>query len=118
MISDVELFLRMGCTPEERAFPQRILLDVALELPLQDAGQRDDVSLTVDYAVAVSNLKKQLEPKVFHLMEAAAEEAARIVLANRLVRTVSVRVKKKALPGIGHAEVEITRAFQERKDVD
>lgn len=109
MINALEVWSRCGCTSAERAFPQRLELDVTLELPLGEAGRRDDLAKTVDYAAVVANLKKALEAGEFHLAEAVAERAAEVVLSDSAVAAVTVQVRKRALPGIAWAGVEIRR---------
>jgi FolB domain-containing protein len=106
----LEIWTRVGCSKEERAFPQRLDLDVDLFLPLEPAGRRDDIKRTVDYAALAARLKKELERETFRLAETVAERAAAIALSFSLVHSAEVRVRKRALPGIAHAEVALTRA--------
>lgn len=108
-IHGLELWLRVGCTEEERAFPQRIELDVALELDLRKAGRTDDIAKSIDYAAVADALKKELTPKTFRLAEAVAEQAADQILWRFKPAAVVVRLKKRALPGIDWAGVEIRR---------
>ncbi len=109
-IIGIELWARVGCTPEERAFPQRLLLDVVLELPLAAAGRSDEMKHTVDYAAFLYRVKESLEGKSYRLIETIAEDAARLALAEKKVRAASVRILKRAVPGIDGAIVEIRRA--------
>ena len=108
-IVGLEIWAKVGCTPEERAFPQKLEIDVDLFLPLARAGTRDDLSATVDYAALAAALKEVLETGEFRLAEAVAERAAALVLKRFPVRRVETRVRKRALPGISHAEVGLTR---------
>ncbi|MGQ0645139.1 MAG: dihydroneopterin aldolase [Elusimicrobiota bacterium] len=108
-VRGLEVWLKVGCTPEERAFAQKIILRVALELPLRDAGRKDDAAETVDYAELARRLKGALEPRTFRLMEAVAEAAAEESLRDARVRAATVRVDKRALAGIESAWVEIRR---------
>jgi dihydroneopterin aldolase len=109
ILSGLELWLRIGCTDEERAFPQRIELDVTLELPLADAGKGDLLAATVDYAQVCALLKNNLEAKTFKLAEAVAEQAAELLLWKHKLSRVTVLVKKRALPGLAWAGVQILR---------
>lgn len=106
----LELWARVGCTAGERAFPQKVELDVVMELPLAEAGRRDDFSAAVDYAAVAARLKAVLEAGECRLAENLAERAAALVLKEfRRVRRVTVRLRKRALPGIGCAEVVLVR---------
>lgn len=111
----LELWCRVGCTPEERAFPQRLELDVDLFLPLGPAGERDDLAATVDYAAVAARLKAVLEEGECRLAETLAERAAALVLAEFRVPSVAVRLRKRALPGLAFAEVSIARSGAPRK---
>lgn len=108
-IIGLEIWARVGCTAEERAFPQRLEVDVDLFLPLERAGRTDDMAATVDYADAAGRLKRGLEGGEFRLAEAVAERAAGLVLKTFKLRQVAVRVRKRALPGISFAEVALVR---------
>ncbi|MBK8575791.1 MAG: dihydroneopterin aldolase [Elusimicrobia bacterium] len=110
ILSGLDLWLKVGCTEEERAFAQRVEMDVTLHLPLSDAGWGDNLLATVDYAEACALLKKTLEPKTFKLAEAVAEQTADLLLTKYKLTSVTVLVKKRALPGLTYAAVQIQRS--------
>ncbi len=109
ILSGLDLWLKIGCSDEERAFPQRIEMDVTMNLPLTDAGWGDNMAATVDYAEACALIKKTLEPKTFKLAEAVAEQTADLLLGKFKLTSVTVLVKKRALPGLSYAAVQIHR---------
>lgn len=109
ILSGLELWLKVGCTDAERSFAQRIEMDVTLHLPLSEAGRTDSINATVDYAAACALLKNTLEPRTFHLAETVAEQAADVILSAYRVKSVTVLVKKRALPGLAWAGVQIQR---------
>jgi FolB domain-containing protein len=109
-IIGLDVWTKVGCTAEERAFPQRLEVDADLFLPLAKAGREDDLSAAVDYAAVAAAVRAALESATFRLAEAAAEKAAGVVLKRfPRVRRVDVRVRKRALPGIAFAEVVLSR---------
>lgn len=112
ILSGLELWLKVGCTDAERAFAQRIEMDVTLCLPLQEAGRTDSMNTTVDYAAACALLKNTLEPRTFQLAEAVAEQAAELLLGAYRVKSVTVLVKKRALPGLTWAGIQIQRPWK------
>jgi dihydroneopterin aldolase len=75
IIHGLELWLKVGCTEAERAFPQRLEMDVTLEMPLSAAGKSDDLSQSVDYAAVAEALRQKLTPQSFRLIETVAEQA-------------------------------------------
>jgi dihydroneopterin aldolase len=106
----LEVWCRVGCTAEERAFPQRLELDADLFLPLAEAGRKDDMAATVDYAAVAARLKAALEEGSCRLAETLAERAAEVVLKEFRVPSVVIRLRKRALPGLGCAEVSLSRS--------
>lgn len=109
ILSGLEVWLKVGCTEEERAFPQRIEMDVTLELPLADAGKGDNLSASIDYAEACDLIRNTLGPRTFKLAEAVAEQTADLLLWKFKLTSVTVLVKKRALPGLSWAGVQIHR---------
>lgn len=109
VIHDVVAEGRIGAFDWEQAKPQPIWIDLELEVDVPQAAARDDVHATIDYGRLVTAVKQQVQRKPYHLLETLAEELAAVVLKDFLTPEVMVRVKKRALPGIDYAAVEITR---------
>ena len=51
VISDLEVFAHHGVFPEENVLGQKFLVSLRLEVDLRPAGQRDDLSASVNYRV-------------------------------------------------------------------
>lgn len=101
-IADIRLWVRLGCTAEERARPQMVSLDVAIhfgqELP---ACRSDNLNDTVCYQRVVDVIKQALETHEFALIEHmahAAHEALRAGLNVSLIQAVQVSVCKVSPP--------------------
>lgn len=109
VISELAAQCRVGVSEEERATPQPIWVDLEVAIDAAAAARRDDVQDALDYAALVSTVKQCVESKPYHLLETIAEDVAAVVLQRFETKQVFVRVKKRALPGIGYAAVEITR---------
>ena len=109
-LHDLALSCRIGVTDEERAVPQAVHLDVWLAIDAARAAASDHLQDAVDYAALAKQLQALARSRPFVLMETLAEASAALVLAQARTRWVRVRVKKRALPGMDHAAVEITRA--------
>jgi dihydroneopterin aldolase len=100
---------RVGLTETERAAPQRISIDLELEIDAAKAAQQDDVQATVDYARLVERVKQLVEGTSYRLLETMAQDVAAEILDEFGVPQALVRVTKRALPGIDSASVEVTR---------
>jgi dihydroneopterin aldolase len=100
---------RLGVLDEERAKAQTIWIDLELEIDASKAAERDDVESSVDYAALMASVKQHVESTSYRLMETLAEDIAALVLTRFPTPGVEVKVRKRALPGIDYAAVEITR---------
>ncbi len=109
LITELIADCRLGGSEEERAQPQRVWIDLELAIDAAKAAARDDVHATVDYARLVSEVKALVEAKSYHLLETMAEELASFILKEFDIPEVRVRVKKRALPGVDAAAVELIR---------
>jgi dihydroneopterin aldolase len=91
-----------GVNPEEKAQGQRFTVDVALRTDLRPAGETDDLARTVSYSAIYKRVKAVVEGLPRDLIEAVAEEIARVILAEfPPVRTVTVTVRKPEAPIAG-----------------
>lgn len=109
LISGLAAECRIGVFEWERAKPQTIWVD--LELPVNAAyvAQTDAVGETVDYGRLVTAVRQLAQSRPYNLLETLAESIAERVLEDFETRWVRIRVKKKALPGLDYAAVEIER---------
>ncbi|BFH65874.1 dihydroneopterin aldolase [Paenibacillus azoreducens] len=88
-----------GVFEEERKLGQRFYIDLELELDLRAAGQKDDLSQTVNYAEVHENVKKVVETESFRLIEALAERIASLLLDTYTsIDALTVKVTKPHPP--------------------
>ena len=98
-----------GCSAEERAVGQVIVVDVELGLDLLRAGRSDNIDDTVDYVAAFDVIKSVVEGESRKLIEAVAEDIAAKLLADFLtVKSVKATVRKAAPADIGGFEVAVS----------
>jgi len=111
-LNGVPLRARLGELPEERAFPQKLLLDMTVELELEAAVNTDQLSLTVDYKKLVDRLQATAEQTTFSLLETLTSRLCQVALEDPKVRVVHARLRKFPAELTGQVEsvaVEITR---------
>ncbi len=101
---------RLGVSEAEQEKPQPVWIDLELEIDAARAARRDAVSDAVDYAALASAVKRVVGDKPYHLLETLAEDVAALILERFATEQVFVRIKKRALPGIDYAAVEIVRS--------
>ena len=110
LISNLTAKCQIGLTEEERATPQTVWIDVELAIDVAKAAYRDRVQDTaVDYAEVVSEVRGIAQRTPYNLLETLADHVATFLLGRFRVPWVRVKVKKRALPGIDHAAVEVER---------
>ena len=101
----------IGCKPEERALPQALLVNVAIELDITPAAASDDLEKTVNYSQLSKAILRHCEASACQLIETLAENLARLVLDfSPLVQAVTLQLQKPAgLPNGDYAAIEVTR---------
>lgn len=92
----VECRVRLGVPDWERKKPQKVYLDIALDLLLAKAATSDDVRDTADYAAIEKRVRKAVESGEFRLAERLSAVAANEALScDRRIRSATVIVHKK-----------------------
>ena len=109
LLHDLEASCRLGVTEQERGTPQPIWVDVECPIDAARAARRDALEDAVDYARLVVEVRRLVEASAFRLLETVAEAIAATALERCGVPAVTVRVKKRAMAGLGYAAVEIER---------
>lgn len=112
-LSGLEFYGRHGCLPEERERGQLFVVDAILYLPLQSAGQKDDLNLTINYAEVQQDIKCIVSGESVNLVETVAERiASRLLGKYELLQRVTICVHKPQAPIEGSfrdVQVKITR---------
>lgn len=109
IIQDFVVECRIGVFEWEQEKPQKIWIDLELAVDVARAAAQDDVGATVDYGRLVTAIQELGRYKPFRLLETLAEAIAALILKEFPTTQVLVRVKKRALPQIDYAAVEVVR---------
>jgi len=116
-LTGMEFYGYHGCLTEEREKGQLFLVDVMLYLALREAGQKDDLHLTVNYAQVQEDVRHIVCGEAVNLIETVAERIVTMLLARyELLKKVSVCVHKPQAPVAGNfrdINVKITRLKNE-----
>lgn len=100
----------IGLNEWERLVQQEVVIDITLHADTLKAGATDNVTDTVNYRTVGKRVIEHVIGSKYRLVEALAENVARLCLAEPGVRRVDVSVRK---PGaIRHADsvgIDITR---------
>ena len=109
IIKDLTASCRIGVFEWEQQTPQPIWVDLELAIDASRAAAKDDLHDAIDYGRLVTAVKQHAEHHRFRLLETLAEGIAQLVLKEFNAPQVLVRVKKRALPGVDYAAVEVVR---------
>ncbi len=109
-IRDMLLRCIIGIYPEERKNKQDVVINICLHVDLSAACAKDDFARTVDYKRVKLDVVELVESSSYFLIEAMAQEIARICTRDERVAQVDVTVDKPgALRFARSVAVEITR---------
>lgn len=109
-IRDMLLRCIIGIYPEERTNKQDVLINICLHADLSAACEKDDFARAVDYKRVKQDVVQLVEESNFFLIEALAQEIARVSCRDERVVQVDVTVDKPgALRFARSVAVEISR---------
>lgn len=108
-IQGLEIWCHIGVPDDERASPQKLLVDVVLVPETDFENAHDSIENTVDYAGVCSTLREIASSIPRKLIETLAADCAREVLLRYPVRKARIRVRKFILPETEHVAVVCER---------
>jgi phosphoglycolate phosphatase len=107
-INGLEVQARIGVPDEERAEPQKLIIDVVMESDFRGIG--DDIARTTDYAAVAAWVREECGQREWRLLETLAEDLAASLLKEfPRVRAVTLQVRKFVLPQTRDVSVTLRR---------
>ncbi len=103
---------RIGFHDHERHIRQRVVVDFEVETDWRRNGLEDDPDGIVDYYQVNRLLGEHIASRTYNLIEALAEDVARILCTAFPVSRARVRVTKTPfdMPNVGSVAVECVRS--------
>ncbi len=108
-VRGLEVPASVGVPDEERAVPQRLLLDLRFAAADQPLLLNDDITGTVDYHAVSVRVADIAREKPRRLIETLADEVAARLLEEFRLRWIEVSVRKFILPNTEWVAVSIRR---------
>lgn len=103
-----------GAISEENRLGQRFYIDAFLYVSLKEAGNKDDLSLTVHYGEVYKVIEKIVKNVPFKLIETVAEKiTAALFKEFPLIQEIKLQIRKPSAPIVGildYVAVEIRRS--------
>ena len=93
-IADLLLRTIIGINEEEREKKQDVLINITMGVDLKAAGHSDQIADAVNYRTITKEIIDLVENSQFQLVEAMADEVARICLKDERVACAEVRIEK------------------------
>lgn len=113
-LNRMEFYGYHGVFQEENKLGQRFVVDLEVEVDLKEAGELDDLELSVNYGQLYFDVKEIVEGKPYKLIEAVAEKISQVLLSSYArINSVKVCLIKPDPPIPGHYKsvaVEIVRS--------
>lgn len=102
----------IGFHEYERHIRQKIVVDFEAETDWRAQARSDAANNLVDYFEANKLIKSMVEKKPYQLIEAMAEDIARLLCAHFPISRVRVKVTKQPfdMPNVGQVAVECWRS--------
>ena len=115
LVRDLVLRARIGVHPHEHQAPQRVRLNLDLEVAESGPPLADDLARVVDYEALIERVRRLVASRHVKLVETLAEQIAALCLDDPRVRSARVRVEKlDAIRGAAAVGVEIERLSPKR----
>lgn len=109
-IKDLTVRAKIGITPEERAFPQDLILNVLIQVNATKALESDNVTDTLDYFSLHQRICIAVENSGFNLLESLANFISNICLENVFAQRVKITIEKpNILTGAKSAGFSLTK---------
>jgi 7,8-dihydroneopterin aldolase/epimerase/oxygenase len=110
-VEGLEISCVIGCQPEERRRPRRLLVDVEADVDISAASASDDLADAIDYRELATTLDGLARERRFSLLEAFAAEGTALLLERwPALQRVGLTVRKPgAVPGAVCSLVRLER---------
>lgn len=108
-IEKLEVFAHVGVPDEERASPQRLIVNITLSPARAASKLEDDIARTVDYAAVCTEAKKFVHNRADRLIETLADALAGHLLEVFEIQEITVELRKFVLPDTEFVSVTVMR---------
>ena len=110
-VEGLEIDALIGVYDWERLIQQRLVFDIEMETDIKKAASTDDVQYALDYASVSEAVMTYVSESSFELIEALAEEVAKLILERFNVSRICLKLSKPgAVPQAKNVAVQIVRA--------
>ena len=94
VLEGLDLTMRLGIHPDERAAPQRVLVSVRMQVAYPAPPADDRIDQVLDYDFVRSGIRALVADRHFDLQETLCEAIAALCFTDPRVERVTVRTSK------------------------
>lgn len=108
-IEEMRVDANVGIYDRERAAPQTLEINLTFGVP-DEAAINDDIAKTIDYAVVIARVRKELAERQFNLLETLGEYVIGLMLNEFGAPWVKISIAKVGIAkGVKRVGVQIER---------
>lgn len=108
-IEEMRVEANVGIYERERVAPQALEINLTFGVP-DEAAMDDDIEKTIDYAVVIERVRKELKERHFNLLETLGEYVIGLMLNEFRAPWVKISIAKVGVArGVKRVGVQIER---------
>lgn len=108
-IEEMRVEANVGIYDRERVTPQMVEINLTFGVP-DEAAADDDIAKTIDYAVVIERIRKELAERHFNLLETLGEYVIQLMLDEFGAPWVKISIAKVGVArGVRRVGVQIER---------
>ncbi|MCB0335969.1 MAG: dihydroneopterin aldolase [Bdellovibrionales bacterium] len=97
-VNELRLLVKIGVTPEERAFPQVVIVSLDVLVTDESSSNSDSLADTVDYVACAQTLELMCRDQEWNLLEKLCSDAALVLIKEfPLIERIGIKAKKNVL---------------------
>lgn len=117
-VEQLEVFARVGVTGDERAKPQRLVLNLTAWPRLSFDSLGDEIERAINYSALCAAARDFMQERTAALVETFAAELAALLLAKFPLRKIDIELRKFVVPGTKYVSVALTRESVASKELE
>ncbi len=113
-IRDLEVIARIGACPHEREAPQKIIVNIELDVEMFDPAMPDELTQVVNYNEIVDKILARAKEDHINLLELYAEEIMGYCFFDKRILHATVKIDKpEAYTYMGTPGISLSRGREQ-----
>jgi len=108
-VEQLEVDARIGVTAEERANPQRLVINLTIWPNTVFENLHDDIERAINYVELCRATREFVQSREWKLIETLASDLSSHLIEKFLIQTVQIEVQKFVLPNTAYVSATVRR---------